>query len=94
MLKNPRPNFVGSPNIEPQSSEIIKTQLFSGIFNGMQIMQYRRYDKKLSKNFPLLYCSNELFCAGMAEWLMHQTSNLRIASRMGSIPVRGKSLFI
>ena len=30
----------------------------------------------------------------MVEWLMRQTSNLRIASRMGSNPVRDKPLFL
>ena len=30
---------------------------------------------------------------GMVEWLTHQTSNLWIASRMGSNPVKGQALF-
>ena len=30
---------------------------------------------------------------GVVEWLTHQTSNIRITSRMGSYPVRGKPLF-
>ena len=32
-------------------------------------------------------------CGGMVEWLTCLTSNLRIASRMGSNPVRDKPLF-
>ena len=30
----------------------------------------------------------------VVKWLKHQTSNLRIASRMGSNPVRDKPLFL
>ena len=35
-----------------------------------------------------------LLCSGVVDWLTRRISNLRIASRMGSNPVRDKLLFL
>ena len=48
------------------------------------------------KSVNILYDNKELqgrLCSGVVEWLARQTSNLRIASHMGSNPVRDKPLF-
>ena len=41
----------------------------------------------------LTICKMNCESGGVVEWVTRQTSNLRITSRMGSNPVRGKPLF-
>jgi hypothetical protein len=47
------------------------------------------FDLKINKGLLLIM----IMCGGVAVWLMRWTSNLRIADRVGSNPIRGKPLF-
>jgi hypothetical protein len=74
--------------------------LISSIFYTVDYMTYRDcfpwkdyklYWFKIQGASPLIKINS--VSGSMAEWLTHQTSNLKIAGWVGLNPIRGKSMF-